>query len=65
MVINAKPMMVRTPRLLSEVVALNNSMPPASPRYSTSVPRIIKSKGTPGVIIGKKTPASNTKIARQ
>ena len=63
MAINAKPVAIKIPLLLSDVVALNNSMPPTSPRNNIAVPCITKSKGTPGVISGKKTPASNEKIA--
>ncbi len=40
MVINAKPMAIKIPLLLSDVVALNNNMPPASPRNNTTVPWI-------------------------
>ena len=63
MAINAKPMATKIPLLLSDVVALNNSMLPARPRNNTAVPWITCSKGTPGVISGKKTPVSNAKIA--
>ena len=38
MAINAKPMAIKIPLLLSDVVALNNSMPPASPRNNAAVP---------------------------
>ena len=48
MVINAKPMAIKIPRLLSDVVALNNSMAPASPRNNVAVPWITRSKGTAG-----------------
>ena len=61
--ISAKPMAIKIPRLFSDVIALNNSMPPNSPRNNTAVPWITKSKDTAGVINGKKTPASNAKIA--
>ena len=38
MAINAKPMAIKIPLPLSDVVALNNNMPPASPRNSVAVP---------------------------
>jgi hypothetical protein len=38
MVINAKPIPIKIPLLLSDVVALNNSMPPANPRNNIAVP---------------------------
>ena len=63
MAINAKPMAIKIPLLLSDVMALNNSMPPTSPRNNVAVPWIVRSKGIPGVISGKKTPESNAKIA--
>ena len=63
MVINAKPTAIKIPRLLSDVAALNNSMAPTNPRNNVAVPRMTKSRGIPGVINGKKTPASNAKIA--
>ena len=62
MVINAKPTAIKIPRVLSDVTALNNSMVPISPRNNITMPRMVKSKGTPGDISGKKTPASNAKI---
>ena len=62
MVIDAKPTTIKIPCLVSDVTALNNSIVPISPRNNVAMPRIIKSKGTPGVISGKKTPASNAKI---
>ena len=62
MAINAKPMAIKIPLLLSDVVALNNSMHPTNPRNSVAMPWITRSKDTPGVISGKKTPASNAKI---
>ena len=62
MAINAKPIAIKIPLLLSDVMALNNSMPPASPRNNVAVPWITYSKDIPGVISGKKTPASNAKI---
>ena len=42
--INANPMTIKTPRLLSDVAALNNRIAPASPRNSVAVPWITKSK---------------------
>ena len=42
--INANPIAIKTPRLLSDVVALNNRIPPASPRNSVAVPWITASK---------------------
>ena len=38
MAINTKPMAIKIPLLLSDVVALNNNMPPASPRNNVAVP---------------------------
>ena len=63
MAIDAKPMAIKIPLLLSDVVALNNSMPPTSPRNNVATPWITCSKDTPGVISGKKMPESNAKIA--
>ena len=63
MAINAKPMAIKIPLVLSDVMALNNSMPPTSPRNNVDVPWIVRSKGIPGVISGKKTPENNAKIA--
>jgi len=40
MAINAKPMAIKIPLLLSDVIALNISMPPASPRNYVAVPWI-------------------------
>ena len=40
MAINAKPMVIKIPLLLSDVMALNNSMPPTSPRNNVAVPWI-------------------------
>ena len=65
MAINEKPTAIKIPLLLSDVVALNNSMPPASPRNNIAAPWTVQkmtSEGIPGVISGKKTPASNAKI---
>ena len=46
----------RIPRFLSDVVALNNNMPPAKPRNNIAVPPITKLKASsaPVVISGKK-----------
>ena len=63
MSINAKPMAIKIPLLLSDVVALNNSIAPTSPRNNVAVPWIVRSKGIPVVISGKKTPENNAKIA--
>ena len=63
MAINAKPTTIKIPRRLSDVRALNNSMAPTSPRNNVAVPWITRSKDANGVISGKKTPASNAKIA--
>ena len=41
MAINAKPMTMKIPLLLSDVIALNNSMPPASPRNNAAAPWIV------------------------
>ena len=38
MAINAKPMAIKIPLLLSDVMALNNSIAPTSPRNNTAVP---------------------------
>ena len=38
MAINAKPMTIKVPLLLSDVVDLNNNMPAASPRNNVAVP---------------------------
>ena len=61
MPINAKPTAIKIPRLLSDIVALNNNMPPTSPRNNATVPSITFSKDTLGVISGEKMPASKTK----
>ena len=61
MLINAKPMVIKIPRLLSDVVALNNNMPPTNPRNNTALPAITATKDKLGVISGEKIPASNAK----
>ncbi len=61
--INANPTAIKTPRLLSDVTALNNSMAPANPRINVAIPCTGISKGAPCVISGKKIPESNAKIA--
>ena len=38
MAINAKPVAIKIPLLLSDVVALNNSIAPTSPRNNVAVP---------------------------
>jgi len=38
--INTKPMATKIPLLLSDVVALNNTIAPTSPRNNVAVPRI-------------------------
>ena len=42
MAINAKPMTRKVPLQLYDVVALNNSIPPARPRNNVATPPIIK-----------------------
>ena len=63
--INVNPMTIKTPRLLSDVTALNNRIPPASPRNSVAMPWIARSKD--GVMEepsnGTKIPESNAKNA--
>ena len=61
MPINARPIAIKIPCLLSDVVALNNSMPPVRPRNNVAVPPITRSKGMLGIISGEKIPESNTK----
>ncbi len=61
--INVNPIAIKISRLLSDVTPLNNRIAPASPRNNAAVPWITGSKDTPGVINGKKTPASNAKNA--
>ena len=63
--INARPMIRKMPRLLSDVVDLNISMPPANPRNNIAAPPITKLVASPApvVISGKKTPESSAKIA--
>jgi len=61
--INANPIAIKIPRLLSDVAALNNRIAPASPRNSVAMPWITTSKDVWYVIIGKKIPASNAKNA--
>ena len=38
MAINAKPMAIKIPLLLSDVMALNNNIAPTSPRNNVAVP---------------------------
>ena len=61
--INANPMAIKIPRLLSDVTPLNNRIAPASPRNSVAIPWITISKDVWYVISGKKMPASNAKNA--
>ena len=61
--INANPIAIKIPRLLSDVAALNNRIAPASPRNSVATPCITTSKDIWDVISGTKTPESNTKNA--
>jgi len=76
MEINANPTAIKIPRLLSDVVALNNRIPPASPRNSVTMPWITRLRASfcasiePSVlpwyvINGKKMPERNTKNARR
>ena len=46
MAINAKPMVIKIPLLLSDVMALNNSMPPTSQRNNTAVPWITRARAS-------------------
>ena len=59
------PIARRIPLFFTDVVDLNNSMPPARPRNNVTIPPMTKLKAAsaPGVIIGKKTPETNAKIA--
>ena len=61
--INVNPMTIKTPRLLSDVAALNNRIAPVSPRNSVAVPWIAVSKDFWYVISGTKIPESSTKNA--
>ena len=61
--INANPIAIKIPRLLSDVTPLNNRIAPASPRNSAATPWITVSKDVWCVISGKKIPASNAKNA--
>ena len=61
--INANPIAIKTPRLLSDVIALNNRIPPASPRNSAAMPWATTSKDVWCVISGKKMPERNAKNA--
>ena len=63
MAINANPIAIKIPRLLSDVAALNNRIAPASPRNSVVIPWITISKDVWYVISGTKIPASNAKNA--
>ena len=59
--ISANPIAIKIPRLLSDVVPLNNRIAPVSPRNSVAVPWITASKDVCLIINGTKTPASNVK----
>ena len=63
MEINANPIAIKIPRLLSDVTPLNNRIAPASPRNSAAMPWVTTSKDVWYVISGKKIPASNAKNA--
>ena len=63
MAINANPMAIKSPRLLSDVVALNNRIAPTSPRNNVTMPWITTSKDVWCVISGEKIAASNAKNA--
>ena len=63
MVVNANPIAIKIPRLLSDVAPLNNRIAPASPRNRDAIPWITTSKDVWYVISGKKIPASNAKNA--
>ena len=61
--INANPITIKIPRLLSDVAALNNRIAPVSPRNNVAMPWITGSKDVWYVISGTKIPASNAKNA--
>ena len=61
--INANPIAIKIPRLLSDVAALNNRIAPASPRNSVATPWITISKDIWYVISGTKMTESNAKNA--
>ena len=63
MEINANPTAIKIPRLLSDVAALNNRIPPASPINNVTTPWITVSKDIWCAISGTKIPASNAKNA--
>ena len=63
MEINAAPIAIKIPRLLSDVVPLNNRIAPVSPRNSVAIPIRGKSKDICFVVSGTKIPASNAKNA--
>ena len=62
---NAEPTARKIVGLFIVVVDLNNSIPPVRPRNNVAVPPITKlyAESALAVISGKKTPASNAKIA--
>ena len=61
--INANPIAIKLPRLLSDVTPLNNRIAPASPRNNVATPCITGSKDALYVISGTKMPVSNAKNA--
>ena len=61
--ISANPIAIKIPRLVSDVVPLNNRIAPASPKDSAAIPWATTSKDVWYVISGKKIPASNAKNA--
>ena len=63
MAINANPIAIKSPRLSSDVAALNNRIAPISPRNNVPTPWITISKDIWYVISGTKMPASNAKNA--
>ena len=63
MAINANPIAIKSPRLSSDVAALNNRIAPISPRNNVTTPWITVSKDIWYVISGTKIPAINTKNA--
>ena len=50
--ISANPIVIKIPRLSSDVVALNNRIAPTSPRNSAAMPSITSSKDAWFVISG-------------
>ena len=58
-------MAIKSPRLSSDVVALNNRIAPISPRNNVTTPWITISKDVWDTISGEKIAASNAKNARR